>query len=602
MAVGEWGKLEIKTPDLRPLEQLADWIDLLKEGLRTTVEILETILTFLSALVDPLVTAIKLIIEKIKEAISSLLDDVGIYGILIPNNKRFYTSFMGLGDVTPPALTKLFPPDQGLNDPNISPEQRRFLINANKFNGGNAGFYRTTMLSMHDRGDRNRPQFTSPDDWVGGLVIMTGTNIDPFGLLDALWAIKGLFGNLFESNYLTKVPTAKNLRGEALTRPGPNGGSGGKFSVLLEWDSMDVPFNRIPDLGNTVIVPERQAIIMVKNDIQAATATNVVQLMGSAFEGDIGDPENRNLTQGLTTPSGKAKVIYEDEFSIGKTSHIYEIEDVNVDDTYYFALAYKNKAWKSDENWTVNPGYALGYWDTSNVARVSPFPTLPGSTPPDWIRTPSFADLMPDLAYLLRLMVAKLEDLANRLLGAADLFKKYIEFLKAEILRYEALVNDILERIQKILRMLALPQLALGVYARTFQGLGGNQYFLSDLAESLDEGYPNAPPFHRGDEYVMGVILMTGGSKAIVDVFVTILSLLFGVQTTVGDNLMDSLGDAIDQLEEQCFGDDLTMVVCPEEDEIPSEEETLEDGKDVCCEPEEPGSVDFDDNLMPSGS
>ncbi len=583
MAEGKWGKLELIVPDLTPLEELANWIDGIKEFLSVIVSLLETILTFLGALADPLAAIIQAVIDKIKEAISSLLEDVGIYGILIPNNKRFYTSFMGLGDITPPKITKLFPPDQGLNDPNITPEQRRFLINANRYNGGNAGFYRTTLLSLHDQGDRNRPQFTSPNDWVGGLILLLGSAIDPFGFLDDLWTLKGLFGGLFESNYLTKVPTAKGLTAEALTRPGPNGGSGGEFSVLLKWDSMDVPFSVLPDLGNTIIVPERQAIIMVKNDIQAATAQNVVQLMGT-----------RDLEVGLTTASGNATVIFEDDFNISKVSHMHKVENVSMDDTYYFAIAYKNKGWKSGEDWQVVPGYEFGYWDTSNIARVSPFPTLPGSTPPDWIRTPSFADLFPDLAYLIRKITGKLEDLAARLLGPGDMFKKYIDFLKAEIARYEALVNDILDRIKKITEMLRTPKVAGGVYTRTFKGLGGNQYFLSDLATSLDEGYPNAPPFHRGDEFVSGVILMTGGSEAIVDVFGSLLGLIFGVNSE-GDDLIGSLGDAIDQLEEQCFGEDLLEITCSPEDV----EDILIDGKDICCQPTESDTDSFGDDMLP---
>ena len=584
MAEGQWGKLEILTPDLTPLEEFSKFIDKLKEALQTIVTLLETILTFLAALTDPLATIIQEIIDTIKEAIESILEDIGLYGILIPNNKRFYTSFMGLGDVTPPAVTHLFPPDQGLNDPNISPEQKRFLLNANRYSGGNAGFYRTTLLSLHDKGDRNRPQFTSSEDWVGGIVMVLGSAVDPFGFLDDLWTLKGLFGSLFESNYQSKIPTASGLKAEALTKPGPNGGSSGKFSVLLQWDSMDVPFTRIPDLGNAIVVPDRQAIIMVKNDVQAATAENVVQLLGT-----------KELVEGYTTPSGNATVIFEDDFNISKVSHIYEITDVDVDDTYYFAVAYKNQAWKSGEDWTLVPGYDLGYWDTSNVARVNPFPTLPGSTPPDWIRTPSFADLFPDLAYLLRLMVAKLQDLANRILGPADMFKKYIDFLKAEIIRYEALVNDILDRIKRIVEMLKTPEVAGGVYARMFKGKGGNQFFLSDLASSLDEGFPNAPPFHRGDEYVMGVILMAGGSEAIVDSFRLLLSLIFWLPDSPAEDLLESLGDAIDTLEEQCFGEDLTVITCEPEDV----QDILVDGEDIKCTPDSPTDAEFGDDMLP---
>lgn len=576
--VGEWGKLELTVPDFSALDPLLEFIDQLKELLKKFADLLDALLTFLAGILDPLATLIQKLIDKLKELVESFLEDLGAYTILIPSGKRFMTTFMGLGDVTPPVSTHLFPEGPDLNDPNLTPEEQEFLINMNRYNGGNPAFYRTVLDSIHDKGDRNRPQFTSANDWIGGLVMMLGTNIDPFGFLDDLWSLKGLFGSLFDSTYVTTIPTAKGLTAEALTRPST---SGGKFTALLSWETMDTPFARLPDLGNTVLVPERQALIMVKNDISAATASNVVQLMGT-----------RELTEGLEF--GNAKVIYEGVFDITKVSHLYEIPDADPDDTYYFALAYKNRVWRSDENWTVDPGYALGYWDTSNIARLVPFPVLPGSTPPDWIRTPSFGDMFPDLAYFLRRLLGVIEDYANRLLAVNDLWKKYVEFLRAEVDRYEALVNEILDRIKRLTEMLKLPNATGGVYARVFKGVGGNQFFLSDLATSLSRSYPNAPPFHRGDEYVMGIIMLAGGNEALVDSFVGLLSLLFGIGSFDEDNLMGSIGDALTAAEAKCFGDDFSVIECVDEQFTESLDEAV-----VSCSTPTRTATEFGDDLSP---
>lgn len=577
--VGEWGKLELLSPDFSAIDTFVDFIDQLKDLLTVLSDFTDALLTFLGGLSDPLTELLKRLIAKLKEIVESLIEEMGVYALMVPNGKRFQTTFMGLGDVTPPVGTHLFPEGPDLNDPNLDPGKREFLINMNRYNGGNPAFYRMVLDSIYDRGDRNRPKFTSEDDWVGGVVLMLGSAADPFGFLDDLWTLKGMFGSLFDSTYITTIPTAKNLTAEALTRPGKDG----KFSVLLKWDTMDTPFARIADLGNTVLVPERQAIIMIKNKIEVADATNIVQLMGT-----------RDLKEGDTSLDKTATVIYEGRFNITKISHVHKIEkDADPDDLYCFAVVYKNKVWRSDENWTVDPGYALGYWDTSNIARVVPFPVISGSTPPDWVRTPSFGDLFPDLAYFLRMLTAQIDNIASRLMSVSDLWKDYVAFLREEVDRYETLINTILDQIQKLAESLKLPTATGGVYARVFEGKGGNQFFLSDLATSLSRSYPDAPPFHRGDEYVMGVVLMAGGEKNLVKGFVSILKLIFGLGSFGEDNLMDSVGDAITALESQCFGGDFNPVPCSD-----ALTETLEE-KVIVCEPEELPTVKFGDNLQP---
>jgi hypothetical protein len=156
-------------------------------------------------------------------------------------------------------------------------------------------------------------------------------------------------------------------------------------------------------------------------------------------------------------------------------------------------------------------------------------------------------------------MMAELEKLADKLIAPGDLLKQYIDFLKAEVERYAALVNAILEQIKRIAELLNLPKIVGGIYVRSFFGQGGNQFFLSDLANSLMPSFPGAPPFTRGDEYVTGVVWLAGGpSYAEVKAAITAITALFPAKGE-SEDLISSLGEEITTLEDQYFGDNLQV-------------------------------------------
>jgi hypothetical protein len=243
--------------------------------------------------------------------------------------------------------------------------------------------------------------------------------------------------------------------------------------------------------------------------------------------------------------------------------------------------------------WTEEGGRDLEYWDLSNMPQLYPIPTYPDSTPPDWVRTPSVAELIPQLAYFIRVAAGYIEALAARLEVPGNFLKDYVVFLKAEMLRYETIVADILMQIKALTELLRLPEKLGGVYIRAFEGTGGNQYLLSDLANSLSEGFPNAPPFHRGDEYVMGVILMAGGPKARVQASTKLLKSIFMTGSLDVEVMADALGDAIGGLEEAAFGVNLEVA----EEEAPLFSESLEPLK-LCTVPT-PFATTFGDDLQP---
>jgi len=594
-----WQKWELDLPDLGAVADLSEIIDKIREFLEIIVGILESILNFITAFTDPLAAAIKAIIDKIKEVVEGFLEDVGVYILGVPIRKRFATNFLNLGDITPDwagslgifgegvadtdqpgNLGQILPPwkDDNLND---------FLVEANRYNGGNYGFFKTVIESLRDEGDTNRPQFYDEDDYVGGVVLVMGVGgFDALGFLDDIWKLFGLFD--FDLDGVPKAPRPQNLQGRAMTpivKSAVND-TGGKFSTFLEWDPVEVPITKLTDLGGIILFPERYAIIRSKNNVNALSANSVVDLMGT-----------RTLSNGSTF--GPSEVVFEGPYDPTDVTYIDENIESEPDDSFYYTIAWKLRAYGADEDRTTSDGTAYEYWYTSNVVRVVPYPTVPGSTPPDWRRTPSVSSLFPEFAYLLRLLVAELEKMAGKLVGALDFITEYVEFLKSEIQRYEELVNKILDALEQLTFKFQLP--TAGVYYRTFEGEGGNTFFIQDLALSLRSSYASSPPFHKGDEYVTGVILMAGGpspsaaadvgaqsGKQIVESFMRLIGWIFGGSSSGLTPVLEGLDSAVEDLENQYFNDDMSVGVAPVESEVQL---------NLCEEISPAPSVEFDANM-----
>lgn len=546
-----WKKLEITIPETGTGD-LAEIIDKIRQFVEALVNVLETILNFIVAITDPIAELIRALIEKLKETVEGFLEDLGGYVLYVPIRKRLMTNFLGLGDITPSWADKLGVFNQDYSPIAFDdPELGEFIVNSNRYNGGNGGFYRTFLESLYDEGDTNRPQFFNEDDHVGGVVLVMGTGLDPLGFLDDIWKLIGMFDG---PDTTPKVPRPKGLQVRTLSHI-----SSGVFDALLTWDAPEVPIYQLDDLGGLIMYPERYAIIRVKNDCSALSAANIIDLMGK-----------RDVQAGDTFNNGNAVVLVEEEYNFTKSTYLDENIEAGTDDSFYYAVAWQLKAYNAGADINNDVGSSIPYWQISNVARAIPFPTLPASTPPDWVRTPSVADIFPQFAKLLRRLVAQIENFANKLLAGTDLIREYVEFLKKEIARYEYIVNQILDELAKLQAKLDLPK--TGVYTRTFKGQGGNNYLLTDLARSLLPDYPNAPPFHKGDEYVTGVIIMTGGPdvegyEQIIDTFITNLSWIFGG----GDGedemavMLSQLGEAVTEMEDHYFGPDMQVTEEPTE-------------------------------------
>ncbi len=576
-----WEKLEISAPDFKAAD-FTDAIDKIKEFISLLVNLLELILTFIQAIADPLAAAIRTIIEKLKEYLESFLEGLGVYGIYIPIQKRLVLNFMDLGDVTPSLATKLgifAQADEG-NQP-IDPAMSKFVDNMNRYKGGNAGFAAALVGSLYDDGDICRPQFVSEDDYMAGVTMVMGTNVDALGFLDDIWKLLGLFGNIFsDSGGAGRLPTPTGLTATPMMNTyGGNAPRGQSIvDVFLKWDAAAFTTVKDPDL-NVVFAPDEVAIIRVKNNVNALSSTSATELIGT-----------EELREGVISGGGDAEVISVKPYKQLETTYIdSNLGDVYPDDSFYYAVAWKLRGWNEGEEFTEGGGTELARWRVSNVARVTPSPTLPKPTPPNWYRTPSVASMFPALARLLRLILANLDRILSKFLSAADILSAYIDFLKAEIRKYERIIQKILDLLKEITLTFDMP--TAGIYYRTWDGKGGNQFFVNDTLLSLTNGYPNAPPFHQGDEYVTGLVLLAGGPAPSVAAFKASISLFFGNMDEDLQHLLELMEDQVDQIE-QVFGDDMTPDFDVVEDNFSDNFESV-----IVCEPTEEREVSFGDDF-----
>jgi hypothetical protein len=187
--------------------------------------------------------------------------------------------------------------------------------------------------------------------------------------------------------------------------------------------------------------------------------------------------------------------------------------------------------------------------------------TASSGTPPDWVRTPSIADVLPTLSYVIKRLTALIEYFASYIPTALEHFSKYIQFMRSEIQRYERLVTRIIDEVLAMIRLLDVKSFG-GLYAHSYKGRGGNAYLMDEMRKSMSKGYPNAPPFFDGTEFVTGVVLVAGGAAANVESAAPLFDLLFGngddSVSAKQKELMDSLGDQVTLIEQTIEGEPTT--------------------------------------------
>jgi hypothetical protein len=568
----KWQRLEIVSPDI-PVEPIEKLIATTRLVLDVILKAAQIALAAARLINDPIAATLEALIKEIEDTLKSLLDGAGGYMLHVPIQKRIVHTFHGQGDLTPdwgipkvPVLTGVLKnPAYGDNSSrlfsdaptqNNDPETIARIAASNRYSGGNAGFVNAVINSLYDAGDFNRPQFNSERDYVAGFVVVLGTNLNILDLIEDLMRFRIFFNS---PNYV-KWPKPLNLRAIAMGKVTrgtalftDKSGQSGSCRVTLTWDPPKFPITSLTDLGGASFRPVRYAVIRGKNSLRMSTARSVSELFSDG--GEI-------LTKGKKSTMGDIEVIHEGKYNVTKISYEdYIASDVEESDVYYYAVAWQLQGFGPDDDvnalvkqaedardgeYSGVPGI-MPYQDISNVARVTMGVTVPSSHRPDWYRTGSLREMAPPVARVLEDIMALMALFASRIAGSSKALEELLVFIEDEINKYVGIGNRVVSEVERLLYLLQPPK--AGIYTHGFYGMGGNNYFLNDLCVNmLDPNVPKAPPFHRGDEYVTGLVFLAGGRSPDVKKVVESVGWLFGLSK-------DSFQSFSDVVSKEDFGD-----------------------------------------------
>jgi len=367
-------------------------------------------------------------------------------------------------------------------------------------NGGNHSFFTTFAESLTDALDESRPLYESHRDVVACGVVLTGAPS-----FTELATIASAFNRLFKTPTLKInriIPIPQDVKIYVAT----TAETGSKPAIGIKWQPPNTEFTW-PYIPDVAIKVKRYAVIR-SSRMSARSATNVIDLIGT-----------QDIKTGLEAQDAKVLNI-----GSGKTSTYIDTDKLDVTKTYYYCVAWEIEI-TENKTTTVLP------WDLiSAVKKVTlhknqrSYPNVSTGIPPDWVSYGSLLDLMPDLALTLRNAINLLKGAGgalsvNTTIGSIDLIKENIETLLAQVRFLSESISNIAT---------AFPKKLPNIYATAFYGIGGNAFLLGELASRLaDVNDPSRPPFDQ-DEYVIGLIAVTGGGR-FTDVapFITLFNLLF---------------------------------------------------------------------------
>jgi len=507
----------------------------------------------LAANLDSSQLALQAAAAALKAAAEDLLQDTGLYVLLVPPARR-----TAIPDRVNEAMADLglasFPlSPTSLGDfatsPTLPSEAADFLAQASSAQGGSAAFMRLVAAAVSDDGDPNRPQFTGTE-FVTGLVLLAGAS-DLQSLGGTLRFLHTVFDPLASSGTFVApgVIVPQNLRARVVAGPT-------RPAVRLEWEPHE-PAQQVQGLDTWSLV--HQIAILRASSPALLEARSVTSLFGSA--------EIRAGQQvGPVTVIGVSEVdpVHPERF---QTNFRDEDPALALGEDYFYAVAYAQK-WGTYLDLMTGGGTDTGFEVLSSVERVHYEDRFAGSaksTPPDWVRTPSVFGLVPRLRGYLTDLLLSASQWGSVASGYSSLLQTAASWLGTEIDRFEALTADTAAALQ-VLDALAGSRLSTGIYARSFEsstadvnrGLGGVNFLLTDLAKALSVE-AGRPPFDRGEEYVAGLVLIAGGpSLAALAPVKTALGLLFGTSIEA-DPITAAVAQiaAVVEQAERVLGDDL---------------------------------------------
>lgn len=558
-----WQSLQLTPPPaLTALTQgLTSGVNVVKSALQLVVAQARAYSTFLrieeGARVDAATAILQTGLTAATNLLNGVLDDTGAYVLLIPIPKKGLVGVLSSPNTpSEPGSNFVRFPTTGILSAlpaataerlRTSPSFATLFSEGSVAIGGNPYVLKTVGESLYDLGDRNRPRFGSDSYWAYTL-LMTGAND-----LSVVLQAAQMFDRMFGQKGANAVGASRNVANVVPSglRAGPSGR--GTF-VVLEWET--VPASRILESYDRARVTATEYAVIVSTDFRAKTAASVLDLFGTT-----------NLTAGLTGLYG-SRVLAVAPYD-GIVSRYLDEREFTVGQTLYYHIAFKTRvendpsagAQRAPPPQDRRPGPArsassipveVPYGPLSSCAeykvRVGTDARL--SHAPDWVRSPSLAQLIPGVDGVVDRVNERLTELRRILARGAEVNGALLRALDRQVARLEAQVAELTQLLNRVNNTLAgAPP---GVFATTRSGSGPVGAFLTDLATALDDtSDTNRPPFDTGDEFVVGaLILAVGPSAAGVAASFEALTALFGPpETSEALAGIDSVTTALTEVE-----------------------------------------------------
>lgn len=429
-------------------------------------------------------------------AIDGLLDDAGVYVLLVPLPKKGLAVLApeerGAGSTFLESPVANLLKDTGTRTADevaAMPTWQLAFDPDNVFIGGNAWFLRQVSESLHDAGDDGRPRFERDSAWAYTMLVAGAQDVT--AVMSAATYFARLLGIGRNAHDLPPDRSAASLVPQHV-RVSP---SSRARTAVITWDL--VPVSTVLTAFDAAQVLATHYAVIRSTDFRARLATKVVDLF------------DEPLSEGLVGAYG-AKVVKLASFD-GVTSRWADPGPLTEGHDYFYHVAFRTELRPADDGARIDQGFvelsSCSALRLESGGRVNP---RSGGNPPDWVRTPSVAQAIPAVGEFIDRVKEYVKSFAAAINSTSEYERTFVDFLGREADRYAAKADDLTRYLSRVTALTLSP--SAGVHAYVGTGTGGVGAFLGDVASALDNtNDENRPQFDFGSEYVTGVMLLAVG-------------------------------------------------------------------------------------------
>jgi hypothetical protein len=218
------------------------------------------------------------------------------------------------------------------------------------------------------------------------------------------------------------------------------------------------------------------------------------------------------------------------------------IKGFDPEETYYAAVAYTVDVEDQDEETTqtFEPTFeSLSAQRRINLNEQTPVSQFTDGRPPDWIAISSPLAPFPEFRQILANIQAGINVIRDTFADVDNELTSLIAYIRRRLLEIE----DFIARVSAGFGILdnLFTGLDIGIWVASFQGRGGNPFFVKTMGDLLlDPTTGNRPPFDLGDEVLAGMVFLTeSATVGAVDDFIRLGSLFTGSLETTGFTTSD---------------------------------------------------------------